>query len=347
MNSIEGSLQDEIRDLMEELRKADQLYLPSPFWEEMANRHVLEIEKYGFENFKRTVNLKYFNWGLWGYIAQHSVPLLYHSSTSGDISPINAELVVSHRDQFSHSKLYNKIYAVFSAMLLQKVKKIDTDGLLDRIVEPPLGNPLLIKLGTQIFSQDLCNSVHEYYRSTSGFSDGGVPSKLPVLEIGAGYGRLAYIFLSANPGTRYWIVDIPPAINLSQRYLKEIFPELRIFNFRLFKHFSEVKALVEESDIAFFSANQISLLPSQSIDLSICISNLHEMTLDQIQHYLNEIDRLTKGYFYTKQWMKSITKSNGFTIRRDEYPFKDTWSTIFNKRHDIQSWFFEALFKCA
>lgn len=227
---------------------------------------------------------------------------------------------------------------------MTKLRRLDRERLFERISEPALGAPYLVQVSGRAISQDLCNSIQEYYRVTSCLPEQSRP--LRCLEIGAGYGRLAYGVMNARPGSKYWIVDIPPALSIALRYLKAVFPSLRIFKFRPFKEYRNVADEIEEADIAFFTANQIELLPRKKIDLAFCISNLHEMTLQQIHHYIDQIDRLSTGFFYTKHGNKSIAHHNSFTIRRDEYPFKARWHKEFNRKHDIQSWFFKALYHC-
>ena len=91
-------------------------------------------------------------------------------------------------------------------------------------------------------------------------------------------------------------------------------------------------------------AHQIKYLPDKYFNLMISISTLHEMTRKQIKNYISQIDRLTNGYFYNKQWRKSYAKDNSF-IRETEYPIPKNWFTIYQHRHPIQRLFFEALYK--
>ena len=91
-------------------------------------------------------------------------------------------------------------------------------------------------------------------------------------------------------------------------------------------------------------AHQIEYLPDKYFDLTITVSSLHEMTLEQINNYIKHIDRLTHGYFYTKQWRRSRVRDN-FYIKENEYAIPKKWQEIFKHRHPIQSMFFEALYK--
>jgi putative sugar O-methyltransferase len=322
--------------MLQAMRSAKGIYVPSPFWERLAREHVTQLREHGFETFKRTINLRYFSWGLFGIFAHQIAPLAWWWLKSNRHSPAGARLATVSRDSGFFGKAGGKLYALYVALLFQRVQAEDDRNLFAICREPLIGNPILVRVADGItVTQDICNSIQEFLRATQ-----SNPRPRHVLEIGAGYGRLATVFLAASPGTKYWIVDIPPALYVSQRYLCEVYPELKIFKFRPFERFSDVEAEVAASDICFFMNDQIEMLPAKSVDISICISNLHEMTRDQIAHYFKQIDRMTAGIFYTKQWMRSIAKENGFTIARADYPVPPHWVATFNARHPIQSWFF-------
>jgi hypothetical protein len=161
----------------------------------------------------------------------------------------------------------------------------------------------------------------------------------------AGYGRVGDVFLRALPTSTYTVIDIPPALNLSQEYLSAIFPNEKIFRFRSFSDFKDVQTEFMSSRIRFLAAHQIELLPPKIFDLVVNISSLHEMTLEQIKNYLDQIDRVCSGSFYTKQWLVSRAKVNGFVIRDSECPIPKSWKCINHQQHPIQRMFFDALYE--
>ena len=106
----------------------------------------------------------------------------------------------------------------------------------------------------------------------------------------------------------------------------------------------EIKEEFEAARIRFIMAHQIEYLPKKYFNLTISISTLHEMTRKQISNYIKQINRLTNGYFYNKQWIRSYAKDNSY-IREDEYPIPKNWRTIYQRPHPIQRLFFEALYE--
>ena len=331
--------------MMTEYGKAPKVYQSSNFWKELNKKHIKQLSNEGFDNFKRSVNMRYFNWGVLGILI-HQLSPVFSEFLKGNFAPIfNSHFINSRSKDNSHAKFFNDvpafIYRVYVAALRDYVYHNDILKILNHLEEPLIGNPFGIVYKNKIVSQDLCNSVHEFYSITQKTS---LKKNLEIAEIGAGYGRLAYVFLDTLPKSSYCIIDIPPALFIAQEYLSKVFPKERIFYFRPFTSFEEVKEEFESARIKFLMAHQIEYLPDKYFDLIITVSSLHEMTLEQIDKYVKHIGRLTYGYFYTKQWCRSRIKDN-FYIKENEYPIPKNWRVIYKERHPIQSMFFEALYK--
>jgi putative sugar O-methyltransferase len=329
-----------------EIESSGDLYRPSPFCANLTRIATKQLEQDGLENFKRTVNMKYFNWNALTIVAHQLHPVLLHWFKNPCWDIFSSQFNVPNSKSVTY-KTFNpvsaKIYQIYLCLLYNYVKSIDKLGLLDKITEPTVGNPYLVAYRGKMISQDLCNSIHEFYSATETFKENETPNH--ITELGAGYGRLAYVFLKALPNCTYTIVDIPVALYVAQEYLSKIFPQEKIFRFRHFDDYSSVKTEFESSRIRFVSANQSPLLPGKSTELFINVSSLHEMTVPQIKNYFNEIDRITKKSFYSKQWLRSIAKENGFVIRQGEYPIPKTWETVYDRKHPIQRLFFEASYR--
>lgn len=364
----------ELSKMLYELNSAPKIYSPSIYWQNINQDHIQRLLNNGMKNFKLSINRQYFGWGVSEF--RHQLRPILSELLRGNVQPfIKSKLMreakyVSTTDQFAKLgasllnsskvlffkvkyvwlKPLNKlefimkfIYKIYIAYLYDYVSRIDNFKLLKKFPEPRFGGPLLVNYRRQFISQDLCNSVHEFY-SISEKININKNNFLEVAELGAGYGRLAYVFLKALPNINYCIIDIPPAIYVAQEYLKEIFPKERIFLFRHFKDFQEIEKDFKRARIKFLMPHQIEYLPKEYFDLMINISSLHEMSRDQIKNYLIRIDYLTKSYFYSKQWKKSHATDNDF-IREEEYPIPSKWKKIFDRTHSIQDLFFEALYK--
>ena len=337
---------DALGKMMHAMKDASPLYTPSAYWERLVAHHLEDLRDKGYSNFKRTLNMQYFNWGILGIIRHQLAPILRRWITRPSLAPFSAEFRDYRAGPSLRVKSFNvvtaTIYEVYVAMLADFVAASDKLSLLDKMTEPEVGNPFLISYRGRRISQDLCNSIHEFYSSTSASNIS--KSNFRIAELGAGYGRLGHIYLSALPDASYCVIDIPPALYISQRYLSEVFPAELIFRFREFDSFEEVRTEFESARIRFLAAHQIELLPANQFDLFVNISSLHEMSREQIANYLWQIDRLCQGHFYSKQWRVSQARSNGFILREHDYPIPERWQEIYHRQHPIQRMFFEALY---
>lgn len=336
-----------LSQLLDELKTVPEVYRPSPFWQELAAANVRQLEESGFENFKRTVNTRYFNWRILGIIRHQLLAIGRTWAAHPNLAVFDAELPQPRAALDDRAASLNGpsawIYKTYVAMYADVLARQDRRGLLQAVEEPALGNPFLVEHGGRRISQDLCNSVHELYSILGPDGVAAVPAPA-FAELGAGYGRLAYVILKAVPGASYTIIDIPPALYLSQRYLTELFPDLPAFRFRSFASFDQVAAEFNGATIRFLAPHQAELLPARSFDYVINISSLHEMTIAQVQNYFRLIDVLCRGRFYTKQWRVSRTQVNGCTLREHDYPVPAAWRPVYHRQHPIQRMFFEAMY---
>lgn len=311
----------------------------SACWSLLADKNYEQLLTYGYQNFKRTINLNYFT-----FLIQQADPQI--RTLEALFSAYTRKYCKSIVEQMPSDPTFpapdQKSYYYFVMLLWKCAKKIDKHGYLNQLQEPIEGNPLLVSTQGKSMSQDLANSLIEYYSMLEivTFKD----SKC-VLEIGAGYGRNAYVILSLNPNIKMVIVDIMPALYIAQRYLSSVFSNRNIFKVQDFSTYAEVKEQMEAANIIFLLPQQLLLLPDKFFYLTINISSLGEMKIEQIKWYFKEINRLTAGYFYMKQWNVSKNPFDGLLLKKADYPYPANWQTIYSRDCLVQSEFFEAIYK--
>ena len=331
------------------LEAGPEIYRPSKFWTELNRVHREQLDRLGFDNFKRTVNTKYFNWRILGII-RHQLGVVGAWLRRPDLEVFRARFPQPSFGPGGTIASFNApsawIYKTFVAMYADSLARHDPLGLVGRLEEPSIGNPFIVVHRGRSMSQDLCNSIHELY-SIFG-SDGGpiaTGAPLEVAELGAGYGRLAYAIASASPGVRYTIIDVPPALYLSQRYLTTVLPQLAAFRFRPWDDFAAIRGEFSAARLRFLLPHQAELLPHKFVDYFINISQLHEMSRRQVERYFDLMDRICRGRVYTKQWLVSRTPVNDVVFRDRDYPVPAGWRTLYHRRHPVQGMFFEALYQ--
>lgn len=333
-------MDETLQSMFDSLARGNGVYLPSKFWEALNEKNIQQLESGGLENIKQTVAQNYFTWVV-GHKDQQFRYLVRHTSLRA--WPAVLKGVFSYDPSFPLNRRQQRELIIFTRMLWKLAEKRDTERLLTHIDEPLEGNPFKIYLNGTLISQDLANSILEYY-SIRGKFKATSENTITICELGAGYGRNAYVFLKALPKCKYIIIDIPPALYISQHYLSSVFLNKKIFTFRPFDRFSDVEKEFNNADIAFLLPHQAEMLPKKNVDLFINISSLHEMKIDQIHAYFILIEKLTKGFFYTKQWWVSHNPADGITITPKDYPVPANWEQLYLRKAKVQTYFFEAMY---
>ncbi|MCL5038163.1 MAG: putative sugar O-methyltransferase [Chloroflexi bacterium] len=333
-------MQAVLQEMFDCFSKGNPVYLPSKFWESYNEKNLGQLESHGYDNFKQTLALNYFTWIVdhkheqFQYLLKKIGPLSYLFMLEGFFT------------NDSHSVLTRKQQAtlgIFTKVLWHFARELDREKVLPLLEEPLEGNPLRIFSKGKLISQDIANSVIEFYSIREQFK---VPftQSITVCELGAGYGRNAYVFLKVFPRCKYIVIDIPPALYVAQRYLSSVFNQKKIFQFRDFKSFSEIEDEFSQADIIFLLPHQADLLPGKIVDLFINISSLHEMLPEQIKAYFGLIDHITKHYFYSKQWWNSINPFDKINIKHTDYPVPSNWKELYLRDAKVQTSFFESMY---
>jgi len=341
-------------DSMDREIKSDPIYVPSNFWTKHGRFHVELLERYGIENFKRTVSHHYQNW----YMISRDDPQVRqlfrtwptHLSLEPWYNTIEVpDHVGMHSFTFENpvnplaSPEEREIYRIAVGLLWEFVKRTDKFDILDRLTESELGNPIRIWRRGRLISSDVAHSVRERNMLLEGLSLSG-NENLVVAEIGAGHGRLAEVFANTT-NYRYFIFDITPALFVSQWYIKALFPKEKVFQFRHFDEFAEIRDELGECRFAFFTANQIEKLPPDSLDLFINMNSLMEMQIDQILNFLRHIDRLSKVAFLSRQRQNWVNRLDHRTVSKDTFSMPERWRLILDKVDDIHPDYFNQLWR--
>lgn len=307
---------------------------PSKFWVSHANTHIDLLVKHGLSNFKRTVAHNYYNW-LTVAISDPQIRSLIelwpiHGSPEAlqdEMEDLHTSGPQVHLFKDVNAKL---AYKLGVSLLWDYTLHTDHHGILRKIAEPLTGNPLKITRRGRVLSQDLAHSVRErnLILDTSRLP---ADSEKPIVigELGAGHGRLAHMF-SMTTNCRYMIFDITPALLVSQWYIQSLFPDEKIFTFRSFDKYEDVAEELSTCRFAFFASSQLEKLPENYFDLFINVCSLMEMRVDSINYFFREIDRVTRGHFYTKQWLRQNNRHDEIVIEKEDYPVPATWT----KHHD-------------
>lgn len=338
----------QLSEMVDEVASASPLYRPSNLWTNLNRLNLEMLGAHGLSNFKRTVSQNYFNWMVISardnqfrnlvrdWIRHPSArPFLNSIKPPGLLrTTIGLERHIGRREIF--------VYKIFVGLLWEFTRQHDRTGFSESLEEPDLGNPIVIRRKGRLISQDLANSIREFGAICEAYP----PirrSPTTVAELGAGYGRLAFVALS-EPRCRYLVFDIPPALHVCQWYLSQIFGKEKIFAFRRFRRYEDIREELQAARIGFFTPNQIELFPEREFDVFVTISTLSEMTSDQTRNYLHQIERTVRNAVYLKQWANWENVGDGRSFSRADIAFSDL-SCVMDRDDAVQDLFLEQVWK--
>jgi putative sugar O-methyltransferase len=359
---------------MDEEIASDEIYMPSLFWQRHIAMHKYLLETYGVSNFKRTVSHNYQNWLMTSTTDPQVSRLAAITGTdfeeiSDPVSPADdlGFHFIIHPDQHpSNHPLFNLIeegphrgtvlYPFYpladpraAAIYGQSVRALwrhtcsQHPGPMSWLGENEIGNPVAVYEGGRLISSDIAHSVREQMEL---FNRSGLRGDecAVVAELGAGHGRLAELF-GRTTNYRYFIFDITPALYVSEWYITRLFPRERIFKFRHFDVYDDIAAELDESRFAFFTPNQLVLLPDRYVNVFININSLMEMLPSQIYHFLREISRISSGYFFCKQWIDWTNGIDDIRTTQSDFNLGKGWQQISVQNDEIYQDFFTSVWR--
>ena len=304
----------------------------SAFWTELATRHQQDLSEFGFETIKRRQALKYFNWQwtMRGIRRSEQLRFLIKQSSIFDIS---RAIIGPHTLQAKEWpevpwNFFDRWFYSFAVWLLWNYASSVDKYELSHFLEPDLGRPFPVFYRKRLISQDLGNSILETNSMIEALTGHETPNS--ILEIGAGYGRNAYLLMQHWPNAIYTILDIEPALSVSKWYLGNLFPGRKI-NF-----------------IDAASDNVEELLKKRQYDLALSISSLQELSLIKIRKYMALLNSCVNhhGVVYLKQWLDWFNPIDNIRVKfTADYSIPKNWEEIFFRRARVQTNFGEAAWK--
>ena len=124
------------------------------------------------------------------------------------------------------------------------------------------------------------------------------------------------------PDIEYTILDIPPALAISQNYLESVFGSDAI------SPYSDSPQLQDRGRIKFLLPRQLDSIPSGYFDLILNVSSFDEMSPNQVKIYFDFIERINPGWLYLKGYGKS--QKPGFRLGVNEFPYRPNWREVYN-----------------
>ena len=145
--------------MVREIANASPLYHPSVMWEQLNALNTEQVERLGLSHFKRSVNQNFFNWlptNLGDNQMRRVLQLWMRRPT---IAPFRSRMEVPQlfegfaRQRALETWRTRVLYRLFVAMLWDQAMREDVLGLLGRVEEPEVGDPLRIHHRGRLITQ--------------------------------------------------------------------------------------------------------------------------------------------------------------------------------------------------
>jgi putative sugar O-methyltransferase len=120
------------------------------------------------------------------------------------------------------------------------------------------------------------------------------PRQSTVVEIGGGFGGMAYFLLRDRQPVTYLDFDLPECIALASYFLLKAFPSL---TFLLYGEKEMTSNEIEPANVVLMPLFEIEKLQPRSVDVTFSSHAISALPSEFIAHYLDTICRTTRGYF--------------------------------------------------
>jgi putative sugar O-methyltransferase len=253
--------------------------------------------------------------------------------------PVTGLRVLNKEGSFALSRSSSWRYKFFVGAIWEVARREDLLGVTERLSEPEVGNPIRVQHRGRMISQDLANSIIEM--SFVGPS-GVVREGSRVAELGAGYGRLAYVYAETIPLT-YCVFDIPPTLAVAQWYLTGVLGPGRVVPYAPDHDFGAVESRLKPGVVAFFTPDQMEMFPNGWFDCAQTISTLPEMPRTQALHYVDLLSAKSRRAVFFKQWKELRNNADNSELAEPDYALPEPWRLAARRVDPVQPGFFNQL----
>lgn len=188
-----------------------------------------------------------------------------------------------------------------------------------------------------------CGDYQHYYAHAIGELLASCPNHV-VVEIGGGFGGLAFYLLRDHPKVSYVDFDLPEATALASYYLMKSLPDVPI---RLYGEAELTSALLEGPGLTMMPSFEIVNMPARSTAVSFNSYSLAEMSPSTVHVYLDEIARITQGYFlHVNHNRNAVLSADDFGLEKRSFTMLNRaiagWTLGINPASDEYEYLFKA-----
>jgi putative sugar O-methyltransferase len=148
-----------------------------------------------------------------------------------------------------------------------------------------------------------------------------------VVELGGGFGGLAYYLVRDHPQVTYVDFDLPEATALASYYLMRSLPNVPI---HLYGEVELTEEVLATPGLVMMPSFEIVKMPSKSASVSFNSYSLAEMSPATIRVYIDQITRITSGYFL------HVNHNRNAMLSADKFGVEERGFTLVNR--ELAGW---------
>lgn len=239
-----------------------------------------------------------------------------------------------------------QVYRALLHLYFRHVRQLDADGFLEREQDPVIGGTGDQEvIAGRTLSLDFLQSIEEAYRIRTAWRDAGRDGDPKVIvELGAGYGRLAYVCRRMMPDVTYVILDLPEALVCAQSWLSRVLAD-QVVPFDQSRSAADIgRNQLQPGKIYLFLPHKIESIRPDAVDAFVNIYSFAEMPLSSIRNYFSHLDRITSGILYMKQRALEVNAFDGSRIDESTYPVPAHWRLLSRGDTTLYDGFFEVAY---
>lgn len=311
--------------MMKDLNQKEDLYKPGNYWKYYEENLIKQIKNNSLEELRKwnggagVGNIQSFGGGemeLQRYFRENFHPFeerfkifddnFFIKKYNGFINKISKYIPLisffSFRISIARKIFFDKIKYEFN-LLYELIENLDKDLLISHDSEfgSPIGFYRENKFYTSHFLKSLLH-IHFIKQNTN------FDKINNIIELGAGIGLLGAAFLKLKKNIKYFIIDIPPALFISEYYLKSL--NYKVFGYEDLLNSKNDNINFDSYQVICIPTWRIDLLKNIRTDLFINIHSFQEMEKEQTLNYLDKISQNAPNYIFLLNAINGHFKTN-------------------------------------
>lgn len=241
----------------------------------------------------------------WGAFLRRTRPAFYEAVAHADLDALDQLLANFLRNELTTGTFGGRVgYETFVAAgsrVLNRVRRqhhvwqysVDRPDL-NRVVSPRVGNPFGVRIAEGVIhANTFMNDCRAQYVGELLES----VERPVVLDLGGGFGGFGHQLLINDRRPVYVGVDLPENLIVASYFLMAAHPEARVLLYESRDQVLDAETL-RQHDIVLMPNFMLPQVTHRAVNLFANFISLSEMDYASIVEYLQQVDRVTDGYFY-------------------------------------------------